>query len=120
MKDDTRHGSATTTDRMDRRDFLSYTGKVVIPTLGILGLTLSAFPLTAAAGCNSTCAGSCSVSCANRCDGSCKGGCSDNCGSTCVRTCADDCGSSCRGGCAHVCGGCDGTCRGGCAGHLSK
>jgi len=106
------------TEKIDRRDFLSIAGKMVIPTLGILGLSLTGFPRNAAATCNTTCAGSCSLSCSGRCDGTCRDGCSDGCGSTCVSTCADDCGSSCKGGCAHVCGGCDGTCKGGCEGHM--
>lgn len=105
-------------EKIDRRRFLSIAGKIVIPTLGIIGLTLVGQPQIVSADCSSTCASSCSLTCSSRCDDTCRGGCSDGCGTTCVRTCADDCGSSCSGGCAHVCGGCDGTCKGGCEGHM--
>ena len=98
-------------DDMGRRDFFVATGKLIIPTLGVLGLSLSGFPRKVeAAQCNSTCASSCSLSCSGRCD--------DSCVSNCGRACADGCGGSCKGGCSYVCGGCDGSCKTTCSGLL--
>jgi CXXX repeat radical SAM target protein len=62
-------------DRIDRRQFLSTAGKLIIPTLGILGLSLTGLSGKALA---SDCAGSCKGGCAyicGGCDGTCKGGC---------------------------------------------
>ena len=60
--------------RMDRRDFFISAGKLLIPTLGILGLSLSLGGKAQAADCKGTCSGSCS------------GGCT-----SCVGTCATTC-----------------------------
>ena len=68
-------------DKMDRRSFMVNAAKVVIPTLGILGLTLSEFSGKAlAAGCQ----------------GSCSGGCAGGCN----KTCRDICANSCTVGCS--------------------
>jgi CXXX repeat radical SAM target protein len=55
MKDD-KDGNVTVarpseekTENIDRRGFLSMAGKIVIPTLGIIGLTLAAVRMSAAA-----------------------------------------------------------------------
>lgn len=57
------------TEKMDRRKFISTTGKVIIPTLGIMGLSLKYSGTVQAAGCKG-CDGVC-----GGCDGTCKGGC---------------------------------------------
>lgn len=67
-------------NKMDRRSFMVNTAKAVIPTIGILGLTLAEFPGKALA---ATCQGSCSGSCAGECK----------------RTCRDICANSCTVGC---------------------
>ena len=68
-------------NKMNRRSFMVNTAKVVIPTLGIIGLTLAEFSKTAFA---ANCQGSCSGSCAGECK----------------RTCRDICANSCTVGCA--------------------
>jgi CXXX repeat radical SAM target protein len=80
---------AEKTEKMDRRGFFSTVGKAIIPTLGILGLSLTAFSTKANAACADTCTGGCS----NSCKGcfSCTGGCSGTCDRTCVGICADSC-----------------------------
>lgn len=88
-------------EKMNRRDFLAATGKVIIPTLGILGLGLG-LSRKAQAGCSFECSS----------------GCSGYCGSDCSNSCSNNCGGGCRGGCEGVCGGCDGSCKNGCEGTM--
>ena len=77
--------SASKESKMDRRDFFVKAAKLVIPTIGIMGLTLTLFPKKAAAvgscqyrtclsACEGFCDGSCSGTCQNKCEGSCFGG----------------------------------------------
>ena len=80
---------------MDRRGFFVNTGKMIIPTMGLLGLSLISLSGKAQA--------------ANSCHKSCSGGCGD--------TCSLNCQSSCEGFCK---GGCSGTCKSGCEGFLRK
>ncbi|MBP2666702.1 MAG: putative cytosolic protein [Firmicutes bacterium] len=68
-------------DKMDRRSFMVNTAKIVIPTLGILGLTLSGFSQKAFAA-------------------SCQGSCSGGCAGECQKTCRDICANSCTVGCS--------------------
>ena len=76
------------TKKMDRRSFMVNTAKVLIPTLGILGLTLSEFSSKAfAASCSGTCASGCF-------------GCTGGCAGECNRTCRDICANSCTVGCS--------------------
>ena len=72
-------------DKIDRRNFFVTAGKLVIPTLGILGLSLSGFSGSVAAGCSSMCSGECT--------GACKG-CTGSCTGSCAWTCYSDCESS--------------------------
>ena len=88
--------------KMDRRDFLVTTGKLVIPTLGILGLSLKFTGQAQAATCSFACSS----------------GCSGSCGSDCSNACANNCIGGCRGKCEGVCGGCDGTCNKTCEGFM--
>ncbi len=67
-------------DKMDRRGFMVHTAKVLIPTLGLLGLTMAEFSKTAFAA-------------------SCQGSCSGSCAGECQRTCRDICANSCTVGC---------------------
>ncbi len=64
------------TEKMNRRDFFAATGKVIIPTLGLLGLSLG-FSRSAQAGCDFTCSGGCTgcEGVCGGCDGTCKNGC---------------------------------------------
>jgi len=82
-------------EKMGRRDFFVNTGKLIIPTIGIIGLTLSGLSKT--------------VEAANSCGTTCSGGCGDSCSLNCL--------SSCEGFCK---GGCGGTCKSGCEGFLRK
>ncbi len=80
--------------KMNRRDFFKATGKAIIPSLGIIGLSLGFSRIAqAGSGCNNDCYGSCLDSCAQACSYGCQGGCS--------------------GDCKGLCGGCDGTCKNG-------
>jgi len=65
------------TEKMDRRDFFVTAGKVIIPTLGIIGLSLAIGGKVQAATCSGNCTGSCT---------GCKGGCW-----SCVGTCQETC-----------------------------
>jgi len=82
------------TEKMVRRDFFLAAGKLVIPTLGFLGLSLSGLTRKVAAGCSDSCTGGCSDSCKGcvSCTGSCAG--------ECVSTCRDICANSCTVGCS--------------------
>ena len=62
--------SNETDQRMGRRDFFLNAGKLVIPTLGILGLSITLGGRAQAAGCKGTCSGSCTEGCTS-CVGSC-------------------------------------------------
>jgi CXXX repeat radical SAM target protein len=69
-------------DKINRRSFFVTAGKLVIPTLGILGLGLSGFSSSAAADCSSMCSGECKGACTG-CTGSCSGSCEWTCSSNC-------------------------------------
>ncbi len=75
------------TEKIDRREFIATAGKVIIPTLGILGLSLMGFSGKAAAG-------SCEGTCASGCFG-CTGGCAGECNTTCRDICANSCTVGC-------------------------
>lgn len=77
-------------ENVDRRGFFTTVGKAIIPTLGIIGLSL--MPLStrpAAADCSDTCSGGC----ADTCQGC--FGCTGSCAGECDRTCRDICANSC-------------------------
>ncbi|MDR3566093.1 MAG: Cys-Xaa-Xaa-Xaa repeat radical SAM target protein [Negativicutes bacterium] len=76
------------TEKMDRRNFFVHSAKMVIPTLGILGLSLE-LPKIAEAACPDTCSGGCS----NTCSGC--FGCTGSCAGECSKTCRDICANSC-------------------------
>jgi CXXX repeat radical SAM target protein len=77
------------TEKMDRRDFLVAAGKLVIPTLGMLGLSLSL-------------GGKAQAAC-NNCQDTCRNvGCSGDCFSACSGTCSGSCSGTCSGGCGNV------------------
>lgn len=59
-------------NRMGRRDFFVTAGKLVIPTLGILGLSLVIGDKAQAAGCKN-CASNCTRSCIGSCTATCEG-----------------------------------------------
>jgi CXXX repeat radical SAM target protein len=67
--------SSNGTKKMDRREFLAAAGKIVIPTIGILGLSLISPAGKARADDCSDCSGSCKGSCFAACNGSCSGTC---------------------------------------------
>ncbi|ABC78743.1 Cys-Xaa-Xaa-Xaa repeat radical SAM target protein [Syntrophus aciditrophicus] len=78
------------TEKVDRRGFFTTVGKAIIPTLGILGLSLMQLsPKPAAADCADTCSGGCSETCQG-CTG-----CTGSCAGECDRTCRDICANSC-------------------------
>ena len=58
--------------RMGRRDFFVNAGKLMIPTLGLLGLSLVASAKAQAAGCKD-CASNCTRSCIGSCTATCEG-----------------------------------------------
>ena len=58
--------------RMGRRDFFVNAGKLMIPTLGLLGLSLVASAKAQAAGCK-VCASNCTRSCIGSCTATCEG-----------------------------------------------
>lgn len=74
-------------DKIDRRNFFVTAGKLVIPSLGILGLTLSDFGSSVAADCSSMCSGECKGACT---------GCTGSCSGSCEWTCSSDCESSAK------------------------
>lgn len=78
-----------TAGKMDRRDFFVNTGKLIIPTIGIIGLTLSSLSkkVEAVSSWCSTCANGCSDSCTLNCSSSCEGFCKGGCGGTCKSGC---------------------------------
>ena len=70
------------TKKMDRREFLTSATRIIIPTLGIMGLSLINPSGRARADCPSTCTGTCYQGCAvgcYSCVGSCFGGCQGGC-----------------------------------------
>ncbi len=94
MKKDTKSENAAEPlpnemEKMDRRNFIVTAGKMVIPTLAIIGLSLSGLTGRAQADGCSDCNHNCKDSCAYGCSGDCKG----------------DCSSSCSGGCSSSCKG---------------
>ena len=64
--------SNDTEQRMGRRDFFVNAGKLVIPTLGVLGLSLALGEKEQAAGC-SNCASNCTRNCVGSCTATCEG-----------------------------------------------
>lgn len=76
--------------KIDRRTFFVTVAKVVIPTLGILGLDLTGISTKVAA---AACQGTCSGGCGNTCTGC--FGCTGSCSGECYRTCRDICANSC-------------------------
>ncbi|MHC1758203.1 MAG: Cys-Xaa-Xaa-Xaa repeat radical SAM target protein [Negativicutes bacterium] len=86
-----------TPEKMDRREFLSASGKLILPTLGLIGLSIC-FPAT-------TVAASCAYSCQGGCVNSCARNCNSNCVGTCKATCGNGCGSACSFGCTGTCKG---------------
>ena len=58
--------------RMGRRDFFVNAGKLIIPTLGVLGLSLAIGDKVQAAGCKN-CASNCTRSCIGLCTATCEG-----------------------------------------------
>lgn len=90
--------------KMDRRDFFLTAGRLLLPTLGVLGLSLGS-RAQAASDCSRSCTGGCDASCGDFC----KGGCS----LLCTRSCANDCDGKCQGSCARSCANsCEGFYRG--------
>jgi len=81
--------SALTDDgKKDRREFLITAARVIVPTLGLLGISLSMSGARAlAADCNSICTGGCQGACTG-CTGSCSGTCHWACSDTCKDTCS--------------------------------
>lgn len=75
-------------ENLDRREFFGRAGRIVIPTLGLLGLSLAGFPVrSASADCNSICTGGCQGACTG-CTGSCSGSCEWACSDTCKDSCS--------------------------------
>lgn len=58
---------------IDRRAFFVTAGKVIIPTLGLLGLSVTLGNKAQAAGCQSTCASNCTKNCVGSCTATCEG-----------------------------------------------
>lgn len=89
MKKDSPENTATPSpggvEKMDRREFF---GKMVLPTIGILGLSLGLSGKAFAASCVNTCTGGCALSCSGGCQGD------------CYKTCRDICANSCTVGCS--------------------
>jgi len=84
-------------DKMDRRSFFSAAGKVILPTLGMIGLNLYYTNTTQAASCAYSCQGGCVDACSRNCNSNCVG--------RCTAECANGCGSSCSFGCSGSCKG---------------
>ncbi|MDR3566070.1 MAG: Cys-Xaa-Xaa-Xaa repeat radical SAM target protein [Negativicutes bacterium] len=84
--------------KMDRRVFFATAGKIIIPTLGILGvMPLGSFegpPNTS--GCP-TCQGTCINACRRDCNSDCARTCSAECHSDCSKACATSCSGTCQG-----------------------
>jgi len=75
--------------RMDRREFFAAAGRMIVPTIGIIGLSLSGATKTVqAANCDGLCSGTCYGACT---------GCTGSCTSTCQWTCVDTCKNTCSG-----------------------
>lgn len=72
----------------NRREFLITSARVIIPTLGLIGLSLSGFKGRASADCKSICTGGCQGACT---------GCTGSCSGTCHWTCVDTCKDTCKG-----------------------
>ena len=64
--------SAKIEGTMDRRDFFMTAGKLIIPTLGVLGLSMLGGKTAQAAGCKD-CASNCTRSCIGSCTSTCEG-----------------------------------------------
>ena len=79
MKDGQCKEQGVKTDGMDRREFFITVGKVIIPTLGLLGLSLVEFPSRVQAADRKDCSSTCTSSCVNGCTTSCGANCSSSC-----------------------------------------
>ncbi len=80
---------STDENKLDRRGFLIKAGKIIIPTIGILGLSLTGFSVRpATADCDSICTGGCQGACT---------GCTGSCSGTCYWACSDTCKDTCSG-----------------------
>lgn len=72
---------------IDRREFFITAGKVIIPTLGLLGLSLTGLPQKVQAAVCPDCSNNCKDSCLTGCGGSCGTGCGGGCTGTCKGAC---------------------------------
>jgi len=64
---------ADTTGKMDRRKFVVTAAKMLIPTLGIIGLNLFQPSSVQAATCSNSCTGDCGTRCNHYCAANCMG-----------------------------------------------
>ena len=62
-----------TDQRMGRRDFFLSAGKLIIPTLGVLGLSIALGGKGQAADCKDTCVSNCTRNCVGSCTATCEG-----------------------------------------------
>jgi CXXX repeat radical SAM target protein len=81
-------------DKKSRREFLTTAVRVILPTLGLLGISFSEFKGIAGAYCNSICTGGCQGACTS-CTGSCSGICEFSCEGVCRKTCYNTCRDAC-------------------------
>ena len=65
--------SSETDQRMGRREFFLSAGKLIIPTLGVLGLSIALGGKGQAADCKATCASNCTRNCVGSCTATCEG-----------------------------------------------
>lgn len=79
----------TKTEGLDRREFFITAGKMIIPTIGFLGLSLMEFPKRVQA---AVC-----PDCSNNCKNTCLTGCGGSCGTGCGGTCKGSCETGCSG-----------------------
>jgi CXXX repeat radical SAM target protein len=81
------HLASQSDEKKNRREFLTTAVRVILPTLGLLGISFSGFKGTAVADCSSICTGGCQGACTG-CTGSCSGTCNWTCSDTCKNTCS--------------------------------
>ena len=64
-------------EKLSRRDFFAKTAKIIIPALGVLGLSLTGVDRNptprACESCTGTCYGGCTGTCYGTCGGTCSG-----------------------------------------------
>jgi len=87
MKEEVKGTNSLLSGKMDRRDFFTTAGKMVIPTIALVGLSFSGLVSQAHAmpsDCSHTCTRSCLGGCAGDCKGDCSGSCKDSCASSCT------------------------------------